>query len=106
MILRSCIIKENAMEYSKNNGLLLKFLIDNKRYWSFEDFKEAFGSSAIKSNTRTLNTLKYKIVSGGVSNGQITKYKESIIDLCKIVKKKLDDEKEILESIKLYQTVN
>tara|TARA_B100000287_G_scaffold44104_2_gene39696 strand:- start:59 stop:343 length:285 start_codon:yes stop_codon:yes gene_type:complete len=94
------------MEYSKNNELLINFLVENKRYWSFEDFKMAFKTFSVDMNTRTLNTLKYNLIQGNISNGQISKYKKPILDLCKIVTKKLDDEQEILASIKNYQAVS
>lgn len=91
------------MKYSKNNELLINFLKDNKEYWSYKDFQKVFEDG---SNKSTLVTLKYNLIQGKWTDSLVYKHKRSLLDLCKIVKKKLDDEKEILESITEYQAVN
>ena len=94
------------MSDSKNNELILSFLSDNKKYWSYSDLEECFLKHHKGMEQQTLYNLKYQISIGTITNWQISKYQKPILDLCKIVKKKLDDEKEILESINEHQTVN
>ena len=94
------------MSDSKNNELILKFLSDNKTYWSYADLEECFLNHFKGLKQQTLYNLRYQISIGNITNWQISKYQKPILDLCKIVKKKLDDEKEILESITEHQTVN
>ena len=94
------------MSDSKNNELILSFLSENKKYWSYSDLEECFLKHHKGMEQQTLYNLKYQISIGTITNWQISKYQKPILDLCKIVKKKLDDEKEILESINEHQTVN
>ena len=103
------------MQKEKNHRVLIKFLIDNKRYWSYSDFKRIINNQNTINNKiikpfnltqHTITQLKYNLLNGKISDRILTKYKEQILNLCKIVTKRLDDEKEILESIKKYQTVN
>ena len=94
------------MQKEKNHRVLIKFLIDNKRYWSYSDFKSIMAHDNLNTTKYKITQLKYNILNGKISDNILTKYKEQILNLCKIVTKRLDDEKEILESIKKYQTVN
>ena len=92
------------MTYSKENKVLLDFLSENKTHWSFQDFKTVFKYRKLKKTS--LSHFKYRLSNGVMADGQISKYKTQIIELCKVVTKRLADEKEILESIKMHQAVN
>ena len=94
------------MSDSKNNELILKFLSDNKTYWSYADLEECFKKHHKGVEQQTLYNLKYQISIGNITNWQISKYQKPILDLCKMVTKKLDDENKILEGIKRTQEVS
>ena len=94
------------MSDSKNNELILKFLSDNKTYWSYADLEECFLNHFKGLKQQTLYNLRYQISIGNITNWQISKYQKPILDLCKMVTKKLDDENKILEGIKRTQEVN
>tara|TARA_R100001440_G_scaffold43551_1_gene63252 strand:- start:2452 stop:2736 length:285 start_codon:yes stop_codon:yes gene_type:complete len=94
------------MEYSKANKVLMNFLKDNNRHWSYQDFKTIFGKHNKELKKPTLASFKHNISMGKFRESQVSKYKTPIIELCKVVTKRLADEKEILESIKMHQAVN
>ena len=95
-----------AMEYHKNNKVLIDFLIKNKRQWSFNDFKSVCLEEFKDSSVNYLRFLKAQLLNGKIGEGSISKYRKSILDLCKIVSQRLEEEKEILERIKNLQEIN
>lgn len=94
------------MQKEKNHRVLIKFLIDNKRYWSYSDFQKIMTNQNVNNTKYKITQLKYNLLNGKITDSLFIKYNKQILNLCKIVTKRLDDEKEILESIKKYQTVN
>lgn len=94
------------MSDSKNNELILSFLSDNKKYWSYSDLEECFLKHYKGMEQQTLYNLKYQISIGTITNWQISKYQKPIHDLCKVVTKKLDEENKILEGIIRTQEVS
>lgn len=94
------------MNNNANDKSLLDFLVQHQSHWSFDDLKRAFSYHNSNYPLNSLKTWKYTICKGVFTQRQMAVHKSSIIELCRIVKKRLDDEKEILEGIKSYQEVN
>ena len=71
------------MEYHKNNKVLIDFF-----------------------TISYMQHLKATLLSGKIRDGSISKYRKAILNLCKIVSQRLEEEKEILERIKNLQEIN
>ena len=94
------------MEYHKNNKVLIDFLTTNKRHWSFNDFKSVFLEEDKDFSISYMQHLKATLLSSKIRDGSISKYRKAILNLCKIVSQRLEEEKEILERIKNLQEIN